>query len=161
MPRRRFTRHSFGAISKYSGAALNTRAPLVPTTVVEAIDRCDVRALAQRYGSPLFVVSESRLRAEFRALRDAFRHLVLPAVALATIPLAIIARITRAAVLDAPDGHIVHESYNDWLIDQREARKRAGLWSDADAPQRFPLGHPMEEEIAGYRFARHVSNGVN
>ncbi|OGL17601.1 MAG: hypothetical protein A3F92_03545 [Candidatus Rokubacteria bacterium RIFCSPLOWO2_12_FULL_71_22] len=68
------TRHSFGAISKYSGAALNTRAPLVPTTVVEAIDRCDVRALAQRYGSPLFVVSESRLRAEFRALRDAFRE---------------------------------------------------------------------------------------
>lgn len=31
---------------------------------------------------------------------DAFLHLVLPAVALATIPLAIIARITRAAVLD-------------------------------------------------------------
>jgi len=61
---------------------------------------------------------------------------------------------TRAAVLDAPDGHIVHESYNDWLVDQREARKRAGLWSDADVPQRFPLGHPMEEEIAGYRAPR-------
>lgn len=61
---------------------------------------------------------------------------------------------TRAAVLDAPDGHIVHESYNDWLIDQREARKRAGIWSDADAPKRFPLGHPMEEEVAGYRAPR-------
>ncbi|WP_336921203.1 ABC transporter permease [Aquipuribacter sp. SD81] len=37
---------------------------------------------------------------------DAFLHLVLPAVALATIPLAIIARITRASVLD-----VVNEDY--------------------------------------------------
>jgi peptide/nickel transport system permease protein len=34
------------------------------------------------------------------AFWDALRHLVLPALALATIPLAIVARITRAAVLD-------------------------------------------------------------
>jgi peptide/nickel transport system permease protein len=33
-------------------------------------------------------------------LRDALRHLVLPAVALATIPLAIIARMTRASMLE-------------------------------------------------------------
>ncbi len=31
---------------------------------------------------------------------DAIKHLILPAIALGTIPLAIIARITRAAVLD-------------------------------------------------------------
>jgi len=37
---------------------------------------------------------------------DAFLHLVLPAAALATIPLAIIARITRASVLD-----VVNEDY--------------------------------------------------
>jgi peptide/nickel transport system permease protein len=37
---------------------------------------------------------------------DAFTHLILPAVALATIPLAIIARITRASVLD-----VVNEDY--------------------------------------------------
>ena len=37
---------------------------------------------------------------------DAFLHLILPAVALATIPLAIIARITRASVLD-----VVNEDY--------------------------------------------------
>jgi hypothetical protein len=35
----------------------------------------------------------------------------------------------RAATLDAADGHIVYESYNDWLADQREARRRQGLWS--------------------------------
>ena len=32
---------------------------------------------------------------------DAFRHLILPAVAVGTIPLAIIARMTRASLLDA------------------------------------------------------------
>ena len=37
---------------------------------------------------------------------DALLHLVLPAVALGTIPLAIITRITRASVLD-----VVHEDY--------------------------------------------------
>mgnify|MGYP003342182649 FL=1 len=31
---------------------------------------------------------------------DAFRHLILPAIALGTIPLAIIARITRSSLLD-------------------------------------------------------------
>lgn len=69
------TRHVFGAISKYSGVALNTRAPLVPTTVVEEIDGCDVGGLVRRFGSPLFVVSESRLRREFRDFRAAFRPL--------------------------------------------------------------------------------------
>jgi hypothetical protein len=34
----------------------------------------------------------------------------------------------RAATLDAPEGHVVYESYNDWLIDQREARRCAGIW---------------------------------
>jgi len=61
---------------------------------------------------------------------------------------------TRAALLGAPDGHLVHESYNDWLIDQRLERKRLGLWSDRDVPAEFPHGHPQEEEIAGYRAER-------
>jgi diaminopimelate decarboxylase len=66
------TRHVFGAVSKYSGVAVNTRPPLVPTSVVEAIDGCAVSALVARFGSPLFVVSEDRLRQEFRDLRAAF-----------------------------------------------------------------------------------------
>ena len=32
--------------------------------------------------------------------RDAVRHLILPAIALGTIPLAIIARITRSSLLE-------------------------------------------------------------
>ena len=59
---------------------------------------------------------------------------------------------TRAATLDAPEGHIVYESYNDWLVDQREERRRRGVWDDSrmrDKP--FPVGHPHEEMIMGQR----------
>jgi peptide/nickel transport system permease protein len=37
---------------------------------------------------------------QWTILADAFRHMILPAIALATIPLAIIARITRSSLLD-------------------------------------------------------------
>jgi len=58
----------------------------------------------------------------------------------------------RAATLDAPEGHIVYESYNDWLVDQREQRRRQGVWREVDAPKdQFPLGHPHEELIMGQR----------
>jgi Sulfotransferase family len=35
----------------------------------------------------------------------------------------------RAATLDGPGGHIEYESYNDWLIEQREQRRLQGIWS--------------------------------
>jgi sulfotransferase family protein len=57
----------------------------------------------------------------------------------------------RAATLDAPDGHIIFESYNDWLIDQRAERKRKGIWQDADVPKLFPIGDTDEENIMGQR----------
>ncbi|HLE42565.1 MAG: hypothetical protein A2V74_11225 [Acidobacteria bacterium RBG_16_70_10] len=69
------TRHTFGAVTKYSGVALNTRAPLVPTSVVRDIDGCEVAALLRQFGSPLFVVSEARLREEYRQFHGAFRAL--------------------------------------------------------------------------------------
>jgi len=58
---------------------------------------------------------------------------------------------TRAATLDAPEGHIVYESYNDWLVDQREQRRRQGLWSRHPEPRPFPIGDPNEELIMGQR----------
>lgn len=60
----------------------------------------------------------------------------------------------RAATLDAPHGWITFESYGDWLIDQREARRRAGLWSDHPDPPPFPIGHEYEEYYAGMRAMR-------
>lgn len=59
----------------------------------------------------------------------------------------------RACTLDGFEGHIVYESYNDWLIDQREERRKKGIWSSANAPQVFPVGDPDEEEIIGQRAA--------
>jgi len=62
----------------------------------------------------------------------------------------------RAATLDAPGGHIDYESYNDWLIDQREQRRLQGIWS---APAEL-LGEPSadatwdEEMQSGQRAAR-------
>jgi peptide/nickel transport system permease protein len=53
-----------------------------------------------------FYVLDGLLTQEFDAAWDAMLHLVLPAVALGTIPLAIIVRITRASVAE-----VQHEDY--------------------------------------------------
>lgn len=50
-----------------------------------------------------FFVLDGIITREWDAAWDAFKHLILPAVALATIPFAVIFRITRAAVLDVLD----------------------------------------------------------
>lgn len=60
----------------------------------------------------------------------------------------------RAASLDAPGGWIVFESYNDWLMDQREVRRQAGLWNEIPNPAPFPIGHKHEEYFSGMRAIR-------
>jgi hypothetical protein len=57
----------------------------------------------------------------------------------------------RAALLDAPEGHIIMESYRDWLVDQREERKRKGIWKESGILNKFPIGDPNEELIMGQR----------
>jgi peptide/nickel transport system permease protein len=47
-----------------------------------------------------FVILDSVLQGDWGSLADALRHLILPALALATIPLAVIARMTRASMLE-------------------------------------------------------------
>jgi peptide/nickel transport system permease protein len=56
--------------------------------------------LATRAHPTNFYMLDAIIEGDRAAFVDAVRHLVLPAVALGSIPLAIIARITRAAVLD-------------------------------------------------------------
>lgn len=53
-----------------------------------------------------FFVLDGLLTREWDAALSAFEHLILPAIALATIPFAVIFRITRAAVLD-----VLNEDY--------------------------------------------------
>jgi peptide/nickel transport system permease protein len=47
-----------------------------------------------------FYVLDTLLQLNWRALKDVVAHLVLPALTLSTIPLAIVARITRSAMLE-------------------------------------------------------------
>ena len=47
-----------------------------------------------------FVILDAILQGDWPTLADAVRHLILPALALATIPLAVIARMTRASMLE-------------------------------------------------------------
>ncbi|WP_134727574.1 MULTISPECIES: ABC transporter permease [Amycolatopsis] len=47
-----------------------------------------------------FAILDGMMTGEWDAVWDAIKHLILPALALATIPLAVITRITRASVLD-------------------------------------------------------------
>jgi peptide/nickel transport system permease protein len=54
-----------------------------------------------------FYVLDGILTAEWDAAWDALMHLILPGIALGTIPLAIIARITRASVLETQGADFV------------------------------------------------------
>lgn len=47
-----------------------------------------------------FVFFNALITGQWDVLVDAFRHMILPAIALSTIPLSIIARITRSSMLD-------------------------------------------------------------
>ncbi|NIO08839.1 MAG: sulfotransferase [Deltaproteobacteria bacterium] len=60
----------------------------------------------------------------------------------------------RAATLDAPGGWIVQESYNDSLLERREQRRRAGIWTKVPEPPPFPIGHKNEEALSGMRASR-------
>ena len=63
-------------------------------------DRCDASDTG-------FYVLDGILTGEFDAAWDAILHLILPAIALGTIPLAIIVRITRASVLEVQNADYV------------------------------------------------------
>lgn len=67
----------------------------------------------------------------------------------------------RAAELDSPGGWIVFESYNDGLMDAREARRQAGIWSQHPSPAPFPIGHEYEEYYSGLRAARKWKDHFN
>jgi peptide/nickel transport system permease protein len=69
-----------------------------------SIGRVDVTRSAD-HPTGLYVL-DAVLTLDWPAFVDAVRHLVLPAIALGTIPLAIVARITRASVLE-----VLNEDY--------------------------------------------------
>jgi peptide/nickel transport system permease protein len=78
-----------------------------------------------------FYILDSILDLNGAALWDVLKHLVLPAVALGSIPLAIIARITRAAVLDVQNEDYVRtaraKGMSPGIVDRRHVLRNALL----------------------------------
>ena len=62
-----------------------------------------------------FFILDGLLTREWDAAWDAAKHLILPALALSSIPFAVIFRITRAAVLDVLDEDYVRTAYSKGL----------------------------------------------
>jgi peptide/nickel transport system permease protein len=78
-----------------------------------------------------FMLIDTLLQGRPDAFVDALRHLVLPAIALGSIPLAIITRITRAAVLDVNNEDYVRTARAKGLperrVDSRHIMRNAWL----------------------------------
>ena len=78
-----------------------------------------------------FYLLDALLAGDLEAFWDALKHLVLPAIALGTIPLAIIARITRAAVLDVQNEDYVRtaraKGVKPSIVDRRHILRNAML----------------------------------
>ena len=78
-----------------------------------------------------FYILDSIITRNWAALWDAIRHLILPAIALGTIPLAIITRITRAAVLDVQNEDYVRtaraKGMSPRTVDSRHILRNAML----------------------------------
>jgi peptide/nickel transport system permease protein len=72
-----------------------------------------------------FVVLDALLERNWSVLADAGRHLVLPSVALATIPLAVIARMTRASMLEVLSQDYVRTAQAKGLTDARVVLRHA------------------------------------
>ncbi len=78
-----------------------------------------------------FYVLDGIVTGNWTAAWDALKHLILPAIALGSIPLAIIARITRAAVLDVQNEDYVRtaraKGIAPHLVDTRHILRNALL----------------------------------
>jgi peptide/nickel transport system permease protein len=78
-----------------------------------------------------FYVLDAIIARDWAALVDVIKHLILPAVALGSIPLAIVARITRASVLDVQNEDYVRTARAKGLapavVDRRHVLRNALL----------------------------------
>lgn len=94
-----------------------------------------------------FYVLDGILTREWDASWDAFMHLVLPGIALGTIPLAIIVRITRASVLEVQNADYVRTAKAKGLL-QKTIRNRFVL-RNAMLPVTTTIGLQMGLLISG------------
>ena len=78
-----------------------------------------------------FYVLDGLITRNWTAMWDAIRHLILPAIALGSIPLAVIMRITRASVLDVQNEDYVRtaraKGLSPHIVDRRHVLRNALL----------------------------------
>jgi peptide/nickel transport system permease protein len=78
-----------------------------------------------------FYVLDALIAGDMHAFLDTLKHLILPAIALGSIPLSIIARITRAAVLDVQNEDYVRtaraKGMSPAIVDRRHVLRNALL----------------------------------
>jgi ABC-type dipeptide/oligopeptide/nickel transport system permease component len=72
-----------------------------------------------------FYVLDGLLRGNVAVAIDALRHLILPAIALGTIPLAIVVRMTRSSMLEVLGQDYVRTARSKGLEESRVVRKHA------------------------------------
>jgi peptide/nickel transport system permease protein len=77
------------------------------------------------------ILVDSLITGNMEAFVDALKHIIMPAVALATIPMAIIARMTRSSMLDVLQEDYIRTAHAKGLVEQvvlfRHALKNAFL----------------------------------
>jgi peptide/nickel transport system permease protein len=78
-----------------------------------------------------FYVLDAIIERDWGTLADVLKHLILPAIALGSIPLAVVARITRAAVLDVQNEDYVRtaraKGLSPVVVDERHILRNALL----------------------------------
>jgi peptide/nickel transport system permease protein len=72
-----------------------------------------------------FYIFNTFITAQWSIFWDAIRHMILPAIALATIPLAIIARITRSSLLEAMNKDYVRTARSKGAKESRVVTRHA------------------------------------
>jgi peptide/nickel transport system permease protein len=70
-------------------------------------------------------ITNALVSAQWDVFRDGIKHMILPAVTLATIPIAIIARMTRSSLLDVLGREYIRTARAKGASDQRVIRRHA------------------------------------
>jgi len=97
--------------------------------ILPSVGREDVLSNARHPTN--FYILDALVERDWHALSDTLKHLILPAIALGSIPLAVITRITRASVLDVQNEDYVRTARAKGLppliVDRRHVLRNAML----------------------------------
>jgi peptide/nickel transport system permease protein len=97
--------------------------------ILPSVGRIDVTANVEHPTN--FYVLDAIITRDWATLWDVIKHLILPAIALGSIPLAVITRITRAAVLDVQNEDYVRtaraKGLPPYIVDRRHVLRNALL----------------------------------